>query len=483
MSSVHRHSDSTGCLRTNPAAPRPVDCPAPPRRRTWLPTAFLLTGLLALASASLAAPAPYLDLLRAKRAGKPNIVVILADDLGYGDLGCYGQQRIRTPHLDRLAGEGIRFTQCYAGAPLSTPSRAVLLTGIRPGLNRIRTDGRDHLDPGDLTVAGLLQRAGYRTCAVGKWGLGKEPSTGHPNAMGFDEWLGYLESVQAHDYYPAQLSRNSNLLEIAGNQFGQQNVYAPDLLTKTAINFITNNRAIPFFLYLAYPTPHANNELGRLQGNGMQVPDTAPYTAETWPAPEKAKAAMITRLDADIGRILATLDRLELARETIVFFTSDNGPHREGGVDPSFFKSAGPLRGGKRELYEGGLRVPMIARWTDNIPAGKVSSLPWSFTDFLPTCAALAKTGLPRGLDGASVLPTLLGSTQSEPPGPLYFESREPGFHQALRSGEWKAVRHGTNAPLELYDLKTDPAETTDAAAHHPDVVTRLSELLRSYGG
>ena len=425
-----------------------------------------------------AAPATYLDMVRAKRAGRPNIILILADDLGYGDLGCYGQTRIRTPNLDRLAGEGMRFTQCYAGSTVCAPSRAVLMTGLHTGHTRIRGNQKIPLGRDELTLAKLLRGAGYRTAAIGKWGLGNHGTSGVPNAQGFDEWFGYLDQTQAHDYYPLYLWRNESQFPLNGNQGGASGQYSHDLFTHAALTYITNNCATPFFLYLAYTVPHANNELGALTGNGMQVPDTQPYTAESWPAPEKAKAAMITRLDADVGRLLQLLQRLDLDGNTLIFFTSDNGPHREGGVDPAFFESAGPLRGIKRDLYEGGIRVPMIARWRGQIPAGRVSDQVWSFADLLPTFAAIAQVGIPHDRDGISMLPTLFGTPQPQPHPFLYWEFHENGFHQAIRLEDWKAVRHGLRQPVELYDLRKDPQERFNVADQQPEVVRQIEVLL-----
>jgi arylsulfatase A-like enzyme len=418
--------------------------------------------------------------MRAKKAGKPNIIFILADDLGYGDLGCYGQKQIRTPHLDRLAGEGIRFTQCYAGSTVCAPSRAVLMTGLHSGHARIRGNAKIPLRPEDVTVAEVLQEAGYKTCAIGKWGLGNENTTGHPIRQGFDEWLGYLDQTHAHDYYPLFLWRNERRHEMPGNANNQKGEYSHDLFTKAALNFVRSNSQFPLFLCLAYTIPHANNELGRVSGNGMEIPSQHPYSNKAWPEPEKNKAAMITRLDTDVGQLLALLDELKLAENTIIFFTSDNGPHGEGGVKPEFFESSGPLRGIKRDLYEGGIRVPMIVRWKNCVPAGKVSDQPWTFWDFLPTAAAIAQTNAPAGVDGISMFPTLLGQTQTNTPGFFYWEFHERGFHQAVRHDRWKAVRHGLTTPLELYDLESDPAEKREISAQHPDVVQRILTYLET---
>jgi len=287
---------------------------------------------------------------------KPNIIFILADDLGYGDLGCYGQKQMATPNLDRLAQEGVRFTQAYAGSTVCAPSRCALMTGLHMGHARIRGNARFPLRPADLTVAELLKGAGYRTGLIGKWGLGEACSTGIPNAKGFDEWLGYLNQQHAHNYFPEFLWENQREVFLAGNM-GTRKQYSHDLFTDRALQFLQGHRDQPFFLYLAYTIPHANNELGRETGNGMDVPGDAPYSGKDWPQVERNFAAMVHRLDADVGKVLEQLKKLGLDEDTIVFFSSDNGPHREGGHDPDFFDSNGPLRGIKRDLYEGGIRA------------------------------------------------------------------------------------------------------------------------------
>jgi arylsulfatase A-like enzyme len=423
---------------------------------------------------------------------RPNIILIVADDLGYGDLGSYGQSMIQTTNLDKLAAQGIRFTDFYAGSTVCAPSRCSLMTGLHTGHAFIRGNGAQALRAEDFTVAELLKKAGYHTGLIGKWGLGNENSTGTPREKGFDEFAGYLDHVHAHDYYTERLWRSDsrglyNDWEIfPENQGGKKELFMPDLFTKAALNFIGNNKPDefnhyrPFFLYLAYTIPHANNEEGQRTGNGMQVPDDAPYSAQPWPQPEKNKAAMITRLDTDIGRLMAKLEALKIEDNTVVFFTSDNGPHKEGGVDPKFFKSAGPWRGIKRDLYEGGIRVPMIVYWPARIKTGRVSDQVWSFWDFLPTAAEIAQAKVPDQIDGISMLPTLLGRTQTNQHPALYWEFHERGFQQAARMGRWKAVRPQAGEPLELYDLQTDPGEKNNVASEHADVLTKLDAYLTS---
>ena len=350
---------------------------------------------------------PQLLASAAEPAARPNIVFILADDLGYGDLGCYGQNQIRTPHLDRLASEGVRFTDCYAGSTVCAPSRCALMTGLHSGHGRIRSNARVPLLPADVTIAEVLKGAGYATGIVGKWGLGEPETTGIPTRQGFDTWFGYLNQGHAHNYYPDYLWRGEarepldNVVQdgVASKRL----TYSADLFTREALAFLDAHHKEPFFLYFAATLPHANNEAGKL---GMEVPSDAPYTQESWPQPQKNHAAMITYLDAQVGQLLARLDKLAIADNTIVLFTSDNGPHREGGADPTFFHSSGPLRGIKRALYEGGIRVPMIVRYPGHIAAGTVNRTPWAFWDVLPTLAELAGAKPPAGIDGISMLPT-----------------------------------------------------------------------------
>jgi arylsulfatase A-like enzyme len=435
-------------------------------------------GILICLLAGLAARAAALGQLPPH---PPNIIFILADDLGYGDLGCYGQRKIKTPNLDRLAAEGIRFTQCYAGSTVCAPSRSSLMTGQHTGHTRIRGNQAYPLQSGDMTVAEVLKKAGYNTGALGKWALGLPNTTGTPGKKGFDEFFGFISQTHAHDYYPTNIWRNDDILLLDVNTNNQRRVYIHDQFTRAATNFIRINKNFPFFLYLAYTIPHAHNELTKKTGNGMEVPSDEPYAKEDWPQPEKNKAAMITRMDRDIGNILAILKGHKLETNTVIFFTSDNGPHKEGGVDPEFFNSSGPLRGIKRDMYEGGIRVPMIVRWTGRIQPGQVSDFPWAFWDFLPTAADIAgvKEKMPANIDGQSVLPTLLGKKQPSHEF-LYWEFHEKGSKQAVRIGDWKAVRLAMDKPLELYDLKRDLGETNNVAAAHPDVVAKIETYLKT---
>jgi len=415
---------------------------------------------------------------RKREPGRPNIVFVMLDDAGIGDFGCYGQKDIKTPVMDRMAAEGTRFTQCYVGSPVCAPCRCILMTGLHSGHctrrdNRAKAsppgEGKDRglvpLRAEDFTVAALLRKAGYVTGGFGKWGLGNPGTTGSPDKHGFDDFFGYLDQVHAHDYYTTWLWRNGETVPLPGNEGGKRQQYSHDVLAAAALEFIRKHRGRPFFLYLPFTPPHGKYE----------VPDDAPYTNESWPQQCRNYAAMISRADRDVGRVLALLKELALDESTVVFYTSDNGPN---GPFIKQFHSAAGLRGGKRSLYEGGIRMPMVVRWPGKVPAGAVSDFAWTFADFLPTAAEIAGTQPPKGLDGMSVLPTLLGKPQ-KPHEALYWEFHAP-FHQAVRMGRFKGVRFGTEAPLALYDLSADPAEKTDLAARHGDVVARMEAFLKT---
>jgi len=420
---------------------------------------------------------------------RPNIIFIQADDLGYGDLSCYGQRKFKTPNIDRLAAEGLRFTQYYAGSTVCAPSRSALMTGQHTGHTRIRGNARHPLLPEDLTVAEVLKSApgaGYKTALIGKWGLGEAGTTGVPNRQGFDYFFGYLNQRHAHNYYPTFLWRNEERIKLrnvvpdedeegSGNSTNRVD-YTHDLMAEESLRFIERNCGGPFFLYLAFTIPHANNEA---KNKGMEVPDLGEFANKDWPDQEKAKAAMITRMDRDVGRLMALLKKLGIDDNTLVFFTSDNGPHREGGVEPDFFDSNGPLRGIKRDLYEGGIRVPMIGRWPKRIKAGAKSDQVWAHWDFLPTLAEIVGVKAPTNIDGISMFNALLGRRQRNHEF-LYWEFHERGFSQAARTGDWKAVRRSLDSPLELYDLKNDPGEQNDVAVKHPEVVKKIEDYLKT---
>lgn len=420
---------------------------------------------------------------------KPNIIFMFADDLGYGDLGCYGQKEISTPNLDRMAAEGMRFSQHYAGSTVCAPSRCVLMTGQHTGHCLVRGNGLVPLRPEDVTVAELLKGADYATGLCGKWGLGEAGTTGIPNRQGFDYFYGYLSQVHAHNYYPEFLWRNeekAKLKNIVDHPARQGSVslggvssnkveYSHDLIAAEGLKFIEGNKDRPFYLYLSMTIPHANNEAGR---KGMEVPDYGIYADKDWPEPQKGHAAMITRMDGDIGRVFALLKKLGIDDETLVIFTSDNGPHREGGNDPDFNKSSGKLRGIKRALYEGGIRVPMIARWPGKIEAGSESGHISAFWDFLPTACDVAGIKSPKNIDGISYLPELLGKKQAEHKF-MYWEFHEGNSKQAVRMGKWKAVRFVKEDKIELYDLDADISEANDIAEKHPEVVAKIREYLK----
>jgi len=443
----------------------PHSRPIPSDRRTTRPNRS--KGWLVLLALSLSVVG-----LRGAEAGRadapaftrqPNVIFILADDLGYGDLGCFGQAKIKTPNLDRMAAEGMRFTQAYAGTTVCAPSRCALMTGLHTGHcairgnKEIKPEGQEPMPADTMTVAHLMKRAGYTTGLIGKWGLGFPGSASAPEKMGFDYFFGYNCQVKAHDYYPPSLWRGTNIVALDGK------TYSHDLMAEDALEFVRRHQQQPFFLYLPFTIPHGK----------FQVPDQGAYAHETWPAQWRNIAAMITRLDRDVGRLLALLKELKLDEQTLVFFASDNG----AGYQPRFFQSSGPLRGMKRDMYEGGLRSPSIARWPGTIKAGVVSEQVWAFWDLMPTLADL--TGQKRpSTDGVSILPALRGQAVEHPP--LYFEFHERGFTVAARLGDWKAVRLGTKRPIELYDMTQDAAEQHDVAAAHPDVVKRFEVYLET---
>jgi arylsulfatase A-like enzyme len=421
--------------------------------------------------------------MKTQTGRQPNIIFILADDLGYGDVGCYGQRMIQTPNIDRLAAQGVRFTQAYAGSTVCAPSRSCLMTGLHTGHTTVRGNSNVPLRPQDPTVAELLKGAGYATALIGKWGLGEEGTTGVPNKKGFDYFYGYLNQTHAHNSYPSFLYRNEHRIKLQNvvpneGKAGQgvaseKRQFVGDLYIEEMLKFLDQNKANPFFLYAAFTFPHANNE-----GKTCEVPDLGIYKDKDWPEAQKKLAALITRLDTYVGQIMGKLKDLGIDDETIVFFTSDNGAHKEGGNDPEWSHSSGPLRGIKRDLYDGGIRVPMIVRWPGQIAPNTTSDQVWAFWDFLPTAAEIAGAKAPKDIDGISMLPAILGKPQKNQHEFLYWEFHEGGFKQAVRYGDWKAVRKGTKEPLELYDLKTDVAEARNVAKEHPEVVKKITAYL-----
>ena len=446
---------------------------------------FAITGL------GLAWPMATVGRAQRPRSGhidKPNIIFILADDLGYGDVSCYGQKRFATPNIDRLAAEGLRWTQHYAGATVCAPSRCSLMTGLHGGHAYIRgnrevqPEGQAPLEAEAVTVAEGLRRAGYVTGGFGKWGLGPVGSEGDPNRQGFDEWFGYNCQRQAHSYYPDHLWHNDRKVVLEGNRDGGQQTYSQDLIAEEALAFIRRHKDRPFFCYVPFTIPHAamqvpEDSLARFRGKWPEPPVTGGHYARQ-EAPRAAFAAMVTRMDADVGRILDLLADLGIDGNTLVMFTSDNGPHKEGGHDPDFFDSNGPLRGYKRDLYEGGIRVPFVARWPGHIQPGRVTDHLAAFWDFLPTAWELAGLEPPEDIDGISYVPTLLGGEQ-RPHEYLYWEFHEQGRKQAVRMGVWKAVYLVAADRFELYNLAEDLAETRNVAEQHPQIANRMRRIMR----
>ncbi len=449
---------------------------------------LLLTALLAAAGCAAAA------------AARPNLIWIMADDLGYGDLGSYGQKVIRTPHLDRMAREGLRFTHFYAGATVCAPSRSVLMTGQHHGRTRVRGNAgptnpkAQALRAEDVTVARVLQAAGYATALVGKWGLGDvgEAESGLPRRHGFDHFFGFLNQRHAHNHFTDFLWRNETKVTLPnrvktvspdGAGYAEEAVvFADDLFADEALKFVARHQDRPFFLYWSMIIPHANNERTRDLGNGAQVPDFGPYAREAWSDQDKGQAAMITRMDSYVGRMLDHLRALGLAENTLVIFTSDNGPHNESNHDLARFQPSGPFSGIKRSLTDGGTRVPCIAWRPGTVPAGAETKHVAYFGDWFATAAELAGAQVPAGLDSISFAPTLAGRSGQARHEFLYWEFHERGFNQAaLYLGRWKGIRErGLASPLALYDLQTDVAEKTNVAARHPEIVAKIEAYLQT---
>jgi arylsulfatase A len=419
-------------------------------------------------------------------AGPPNIVLLVADDLGFGHLGSYGQERIRTPRLDRMAAEGMRFTNFYAGAAVCAPSRSVLLTGRHGGHTSVRANsGGISLLDADVTVGEVLKTAGYVNGVFGKWGVGDIATPGMPTRQGFDEFFGYLHQVHAHFYYPTYLVANESRHELTGNRAGAETQYTHDEITARALAFLRAHRNERFFLYVPFTIPHTEllvPEESFAEYDG-QFDEPAPYVSPNGHYADQAKprtafAAMVTRMDRDVGRILDLLDSLELSENTVVFFTSDNGAQEGGGPTVEFFRGNGPLRGAKGQLYEGGIRVPLLVRWPGRITPDALNDHPWAFWDLMPTLAELAGAIVPDSIDGRSVLPTLFGGRVVPSPFMYWEQPVSAGLSQAVRSGTWKGYRGSQDAALELYDLERDAAEANDVSDEHPDIVARMVSYL-----
>ena len=433
-------------------------------------------------------------------ASKPNILYILADDLGYGDLGCYGQDVIKTPNIDKLASEGLLFRQHYAGATVCAPSRNSLITGQHMGHTTIKSMEKP-IKKEDITVAEVLKTAGYSTGVIGKWGLGAVGTTGYANDQGFDYSFGYYDQIRAHNYYPDYLWENgekyplknkvvyvtdsTNYAVGIGNAAVEKVEYSNDVFTEKALDFLDKKGNDPFFLYLAYTIPHANNESFLINEHGMEVPDLGIYANEDWPEAKKAGAAMISRLDSYVGVLMDKLKEKGLEKETLVIFSSDNGPHQEGGWNLDFFDSNGNLQGMKRDLYEGGIRVPFIARWPEIITPGKTDNVA-TFWDFMPTACDLAGVKVPRSSDGISYLPTLVGDFDRQPKHDfLYWEFDTSISRRAARIGDYKLVtitkKNPDTTSVELFNISKDISEEHNLAEENPKMVEELMNVIDQF--
>ena len=467
-------------------------------------TASIFTSSLALISlfpSCVNKEKPSLD----DNSTKPNIIYILADDLGYGDLSCYGQSKFSTPNIDRMASEGMIFTQHYAGSTVCAPSRSCLMTGLHTGHTPIRgnkewqPEGQVPMPKEILTMPVILKQAGYVTGAFGKWGLGYPGSEGDPNNQGFDEFYGYNCQRLAHNYYPSHLWHNQKKITLEENQGEDMKIYAPELIHNEALKFIENNKDKPFFMFYPNVIPHAElliPEENLKEFRGKYLPEKVYKGAKpgdnrfregAYGYQEESHAAfvaMVSLLDKQVGDILNKLKQLGLDKNTIVVFTSDNGPHREGGADPDYFDSNGIYRGYKRDLYEGGILEPMIAWWPGKVKSGSNTDHVSAFWDVLPTFAELAKADCPKNVDGISFLPTLLGEKGQKQHESLYWEFHELGGRQAVRKGKWKLVRYKVFNPAktttELYDLSSDPGEAKNLANEYPNIVKDLNEIMQS---
>jgi len=432
----------------------------------------------------------------AEPAGRrlPNIVFFLADDLGFGEVGYNGQKLIQTPNIDKLAGEGMRLNNMYAGCTVCAPSRCVLMTGLHTGHCFIRGNANLALRPGDVTVAEFLKQHGYATAITGKWGLGMEHTTGSPPKQGYDLSYGYYSQTHAHNYWPEFLMRLEDrvpLRNVVGDEWKDRRDgagvavkkvdYSDDFIMNEALTWVRNHveqhREQPFFLYLANTLPHANNEANKAIHDGNEVPDFGIYKDKPWKKQNIGHAAMIARLDDDLGKVMALLKEKGLDGNTLVIFSSDNGPHREAGNEPEFFKSAGPYRGIKRDLTDGGIHEPSIARWTGKIQPGSSTDHVMYFGDFFATAAELIGAEAPAKLDSISFLPSILGKSGQKEHEYLYWEFHEGGFKQAVRAGDWKAIRF-PNGHTELYDLPNDLHEDHDLAKEKPDVVKKMQGYM-----
>lgn len=450
-----------------------------------LPLLFVCAVALGLTSAIWTSPVP------SQRTKQPNIIFILADDLGYGDLGCYGQRHIKTPNLDRMAAEGMRFTDFYTGSTVCAPSRAVLMTGQHTGHTYIRGNGEIPLREQDEILPQWLKKAGYTTALFGKWGLGNVRQSGSPEKKGWDTFYGLTHHVAAHYQQPDTLwqIQQKTLVPVANTK----KEYANELFTQQALGYLEKAGERPFFMYLALTIPHAELRLPRPQltpyltadGSSIFAPEKPWADGQHYggqPTPKAAYAGLVTAVDQYVGLLMQKLEERGLAENTVVFFASDNGTHAEGGrtlADVAFFNSSGPLRGIKRDLYDGGIRTPFLARWKGKIPAGKVSSHIGAFWDIAPTALELAGSKPTAPTDGISFVPTLLAKKNQKQHPYLYWEFYERGFDQAIRKEQWKAIRTSRNQnKMELYDVRKEPAEQTDLADQYPEVAREMVRLM-----
>ncbi len=429
---------------------------------------------------------------------KPNVILIVADDLGYGDLGCYGQKLIETPNIDALAKNGIKFTQFYAGTSVCAPSRASLMTGKHTGHTSIQGnfemmhEGQLPIKEEEFTIAELFKIAGYKTGGFGKWGLGFIGSEGDPNKQGFDNFYGYNCQRQSHNYFPTHLWDNQKEVKLP-NTREKLNVYAPTLIQQKALAFLEENQKNPFFLYLPYTLPHAalqipvgdatlNYYINKFKEKPIAIKQWTGSNYQPQAYPKAAYATMVSKLDAYVGEVVAKIKTLKLAHNTIIIFTSDNGPHREGGNNPADFNSSGGLRGEKRDLYEGGISVPLVVSWPNGIKENQTTDFVAAFWDFMPTFAKVLKSTVPIATDGLSFLPVLTQKGKQNQHPFLYWEFHEDGGKQAVRAGKWKAIKldvikNPTNS-LQLYNLEKDTSEQNDISKQHPHIVRRLSKII-----
>lgn len=433
---------------------------------------------------------------------KPNVLFILTDDLGYGDLSCYGQEKFQTPNIDQLALSGTRFTRSYSGTTVSAPSRASLLTGLHTGNTPIRgnreiqPEGQAPMPSDIYTLFRLFKESGYTTGAFGKWGLGYPGSSGDPVNQGVDHFFGYNCQRLAHNYYPSHLWENDKKVELPENDNGMFGVFSQDIIQRKTLEFIEQHKENPFFLYVPIVLPHAelivpeDSIIQELRGKFPETPfkgtDSGPnfrkggYMSQDYP--HATHAAMIKRIDLYIAQIIDKLKEEGLYDNTLIIFTSDNGPHREGGGDPDFFNSNGMYRGYKRDLYEGGIRVPTIISWKGKIAPGAESNFPFAFWDYLPTFAEILDVTTNSKTDGVSILPTLLGHNDQREINYFYFEFQESGGQQAVIRGDWKLlhldIRNG--GVYELYNIASDPSEIHNIINEYPEKAEELKEIMRN---